>query len=68
MVSFYTQRDNIVKHLVQSVQNLDIPHLLLWKLPVIIYSVSVHIHYDCISVECAATSHVHRGHSSDGTK
>ena len=26
------------------------------------------IHPDCLSVECAATAHVHRGDSGDGTK
>jgi len=64
----YTQGDNIVKHLVQAVEKIDMPRLLHRKLPVIFYSVSVHFHSDCISVECAATPHVHRGHSSDGTK
>ena len=44
------------------------PRLLHRKLPVIFYSVSVHIHSDCISVECVATAHVHRGGSGDGKK
>ena len=61
----FTHKEITVKYLVQPVENLDMPRLLLRKLPVIFYSVS---DSDCISVECAATSHVHRGHSSDGTK
>ena len=38
--------------------------LLLWELPVFLWCLTVYI----ISVECAATAHVRRGGSGDGTK